>query len=488
MCNSKGISMISLIVTIVCIILLSSMAIGTGTKYIRESKAKDKESFISVMSTAVARRQEDTNINSVSYPYLGYYINDALVFERVFAPKVSETIYYEEGTWYIVDTTTARELGVVEPERYLETVDKNYAEEIKVALVDYETAKVYLIDAYPSEIAGLENNGGGPILGHTHRYVDYDLYPTCTEPRKCADCGFIDAEAKGHVYDPLATPELAVGDEENAHYNKVCKVCGMQGGYERHTFEYTHLVKDEKWYHKSTCTVCGYTRKNLAGVDNEERCTEFIKLPDSEAEKLTHHIRMCKICLHEEVETHKIVYRKISESMHEKYCGDELCGHVIAREYHTDNDGDEKCDYCGADIINYAYPQIAVVKMEKTLPTPASNDEKYIAKYGDTITLTFTADKQITNLEVYIGGHLIDSSNATITTTDNKTWTIEYVLDKARPIDDGNIKFSIYCESLSKVPIPSKIATTTDGKRVLFDGTSPIIDYVPKTDRVDEKI
>ncbi len=486
--DSKGISMISLIVTIVCIILLSSMAIGTGTKYIRESKAKDKESFISVMSTAVARRQEDTNINSISYPYLGYYIKDAVIFERVFAPKVSETIYFEEGTWYIVDTTTARELGVVEPERYLETVDQSYTEEIKVALVDYETAKVYLINAYSSEIAGLENNGGGPILGHTHRYVDYDLYPTCTEPRKCADCGFIDAEATGHVYDPLDAPALAVGDEENAHYNKVCKVCGMQGGYERHTFEYIHLVKDGKWYHKSTCNVCGYTKRNLAGVDNEERCKEFIKLPNSEADKVTTHIRACRICLHEEVESHDVTYRRISESMHEKYCADELCGHVIAREYHIDEDGDEKCDLCNSDIISFAYPQISVVKMEKTLPTPTKNDDKYIAKYGDTITLNFTADRQITNLEIHIGSHLIDSSNATITTTDNKTWSVEYVLDKARPLDDGNIRFSIYCESLSNVPIPSEITTTTDGKRVVFDGTNPVIDYIPKEDRVDEKM
>lgn len=486
--DSRGISMVSLIVTIVCIILLSSIAIGTGTKYIRETKSNSREAFISVMSNAVSRRHEDTNLNSVSYPYLGYYINDAVLFERVFAPKVAENIVFENATWYVVDTTTARELGVKEPEKYIETVDENYTEEIKVALVDYETARVYLIDAYSSEISGLENSGGGPILGHMHRYVDYDLYPNCTEPRKCADCGFIDAEPLGHVYDPLAAPLPAVGDEENAHYNKTCIVCSMQGGYERHIFVYTHFIKDGEWYHEAKCSACGYVKRNADGTDKEELCTQVVNLPELEDEKLVNHIRSCTVCLHEEVETHDIAYRRISESMHEKYCAHPLCGFLIAREYHVDNEAPEdKCDYCGADIISYEYPQIAIAEMKKTNPVPTTTEDKYIAKYGDTITLRFVADKQITNLEVYIGGHLMSSAIATISTTDNKEWTITYDISTARPIPDGNITFSIYCESLSSnVPLPSKITNTTDGRKVLFDGTNPTIQYIPKEDRVNE--
>lgn len=484
--DSKGISMISLIVTIVCIIVLSSLAIGTGTKYIRESRARDRETFITVMSSAVARRHEDTNLNSISYPYLGYYIKDGVIFDSVFAPKVAEEIKFEDATWYVVDTTTARELGVMEPEKYIETVDENYMEEITVALVDYESARVYLINAYASEISDLENFGGGPVLGHNHRYVDYELYPTCTEPRKCADCGFIDAEALGHTYDPLAAPELAVGDEENAHYNKVCTVCGMQGGYERHTFEYVHFIKDELWYHKASCTVCGYTKRNVDGTDREELCTQVINLPESEADKLINHIRSCRVCLHEVTEPHDVAYRRISESMHEKYCAHPLCGFLIAREYHVDNDGDERCDLCGSEIVSYAYPQISIVEMEKTNPVPVSNDDRYIARYGDTIKLKFVADKQIKNLEIYIGAHLLDASNATISTSDNKTWEVIYVLDTARSMDDGNIKFSIYCESLSEVPLPSKITSTTNGKIVLFDGTNPVVNYITKPERVDE--
>ncbi len=484
--DSKGISMISLIVTIVCIILLSSMAIGTGTKYIRETRAHNKETFISVMSSAVSRRHEDTNLNSVSYPYLGYYIDDSTIFERVFAPKVTEPITFEDSIWYIIDTATARELGVREPEKYIETIDAGYTEEITVALVDYASAEVYLIDANSSEIAGLPNVGTGPVLGHTHRYVNYDDYPTCTLPRKCADCGFIDAEPLGHEYDPLAGPMPASGDEENAHYNKNCIRCGMQGGYERHEFEYTHLVKDGVWYHKASCNVCGYTRKNADGTDKEERCAQNTRLPASETAKATSHIRFCMICLHEETENHIYAYRSISESMHEQYCSNNLCDHLILREFHVDSNSDELCDLCNATIISYEYPQLSRVEIEKTAPAPTSEEDKYIAKYGDTVTLRFTSDKQVTNVQVYIGGHLLDSSIATITSSDNKSWVITYRLDSVRPITDGKLSFRIDCESLTGTKLPAPIANTTNNKEIIFDGTNPIVEYIQKAERVDE--
>ena len=81
------------------------------------------------------------------------------------------------------------------------------------------------------------------------------------------------------------------------------------------------------------------------------------------------------------------------------------------------------------------------------------------------------------------------TSSATIETTDNKEWTITYQLSPARTIPDGNLAFSIYCESkAANVPLPSKITNATNGKKVLFDGTNPIVEYIPKEDRVDEII
>lgn len=481
--DSKGISMISLIVTIICTILLASLAIGTGSRYIMESRSRDRAAFVSVMSNAVARRHADTVLNSIAYPYLGYYVNDSVIFEKIFVPKVSEPIKYENGIWYVLDTATARELGVKEPEKYIETIDISYPETVKVALVNYATGKVYLIDAYASEMSGLDSVISGPVVGHHHRYVDEINYPNCTEPLKCADCGFISKEALGHKYDADRLPEPASGDEENAHYNRQCIVCDMQGGYEPHDFEYEHLEKNGNWYHKSYCVICGYSKKY--GIETEERCTEVIKLSESESERTNNHIRSCRVCGHTISEAHDVGYRRISESMHEKYCLNILCGHTITREYHVDDNSDSKCDLCNSDILSYSYPQLGIVEMVNV--NPISESQKYIAKYGDNVSLKIVADKAIRKetLEVIIAGQKVPQDD--LVTSDNKTWNIIFYLNPNVEIPNGDIAFRITCESMSGVELPAPITSTSDGKKVVFDGTAPSVQYVPKVDRVDEE-
>ncbi len=481
--DSKGISMISLIVTVICMILLASIAIGTGSKYIRESRSNDRAAFVSVMSNAVARRHADTVLNSTAYPYLGYYINDSVIFEKIFVPKVSEPIKYENGIWYVLDTSTARELGVKEPEKYIETIDISYPEIVKVALVDYATGKVYLIDAKASEMSGLDSIISGPVVGHDHRYVDEINYPNCTEPLKCADCGFILKESLGHKYDADKLPEPASGDEENAHYNRQCIVCGMQGGYEPHDFEYLHLVKNGNWHHRAYCIICGYEKKY--GIATEERCTEVIKLPESDSERTNNHIRSCRVCGHSVNEGHNIGYRRISESMHEVYCTNELCGYRIRREYHVDNDNNSKCDLCNSDIVSYSYPQLGIVEMSNA--NPLSEEQKYVAKYGDNISLKIIADKAIKKetLDITIAGQKVPQE--ALVTTDNKTWNIIFYLNPNVAIPNGNIAFRITCESMSGVELPAPVTSPSDGKRVVFDGTAPLVQYIQKVDRIDEK-
>jgi hypothetical protein len=172
--------------------------------------------------------------------------------------------------------------------------------------------------------------------------------------------------------------------------------------------------------------------------------------------------------------------------MHEKYCSNNLCDYLILREFHVDNNSDELCDLCNATIISYEYPQLSRVEIEKTSPTPTSDEDKYIAKYGDTVTLRFTTDKQVTNVQVHIGGHLLDSSIATITSSDNKSWVVTYKLEPVRPITDGELSFRIDCESLIGTKLPAPIANTTNNKEVIFDGTNPIVEYIPKVERLDE--
>ena len=74
-----------------------------------------------------------------------------------------------------------------------------------------------------------------------------------------------------------------------------------------------------------------------------------------------------------------------------------------------------------------------------------------------------------------------------MTTTDNKTWTIELKLEEAMNIPNGNISISINCESSGGVAMLSPVTNPTDGKNVVFDGTPPIIDYIDKDERADEE-
>lgn len=481
--NSKGISMISLIVTVLCTILLASLAIGTGTRYIRESRSKDRAAFISVMSNAVVRRHADTALNSIAYPYLGYRINDSVKFETIFVPKVSEPIKYENGIWYVLDTTTARELGVQEPERYVATIDLNYEEMVKVALVDYATGKVYLIDVNADEMGTFDSITSGPVSGHEHRYLSE---ATCTEAKKCEDCGFIDEEAKGHQYGEENRPEPASGDEENSHFNRKCIICNMQGGYEPHNFEFEHFIKDEEWYHKSKCTVCEYEKK--FGLEVEERCTEELRTIETEPDRSVYHIHFCRICEHTvEKERHNIQYRSIGVDMHEKYCADD-CGYKGVEEFHVDESVvDEKCDLCGADIIVTSYPKIGIVEMENA--NPISPEQKYIARYGDNIRLRVVSNKPLNkdSMEVYIAGRRVAAENIMIS-ENKKELNITFYLNPNVSTPDGVIQFSINGESVDGYEFPDGAITTTSNKTyVIFDGTSPEIEYIDKVDRINEK-
>lgn len=470
--KSSGISMISLIVTIIVTILLAGTAITLGTKYIKESKDKEKEVFVSVLSSAVAQRQEAINVNSFQYPYLGYYINDDSIFERIFASKIKDNISYDDGTWYVVDATTAGELGVKEAKTYINSIQTSSEDKVSVALVNYVSGTVYLVDISSSELANLELFSENVAEGHTHRYDRAE--PTCTLPVKCLECGFIYKEALGHSYND-STPTAVPGDEENSHSSKVCSRCGMTGGYEPHKFKASYIENSSPWLHEFKCEVCDYTKSE------SELCEIEYSLPTNTSEKETRHVMTCKVCGKTDTELHTIGYRRTSETTHEKYCTVEGCSYVIATEPHVNN-GYDVCEDCGSTIINYEYPTLRIVNIiNKNAESP---DERYIAKYGDEVQLTITADKPIRNLNVSIGNQAVPAGN--MTTSDNKTWNITLTLDKAMNLPDGNIAFSIMCESSSGIQMPEAVTRSTDGKNVVFDGTLPTISYIDKDTRASE--
>ncbi len=471
--------MISLIITIIVTVLLSSLAIGTGTKYLKESKSKDRSNFISVLSSAVSKRREDMNLNSNKYPYLGYHINNDVYFEQVIAPKVNESISYDDGDWYIVDTRSASSLGVRESEKYIDTF--NFSGDgsgtITVALVNYKTGRIYLLNVLPSDISSLPESSYTPE-GHVHRYIIEN--PTCTEPQKCIDCGYIYKEATGHIYSgDTSTPQPAVGDEANSHYERVCSVCGMPSGYAPHTFEYVFIIGSGPWKHKKKCNVCGYPE---ADDVNAENCSLAYTLPTLESEKEVYHKVTCKYCLHSANEPHDFGYREKSETMHEKYCKTPGCTYTVATEAHRDDDNNEICDDCNANIIDTTYPVLNVVTIVNMSAT--TEDKKYIATYGDTLKITVEANKSIQDLTVEISG----MTAVDMTSADEKNWEVTYLLDKTKQtLSDGRIPFSVTCATKgSGVSVLAPITQPTDGKNVIFDGSNPVGGYVDKEDRVNE--
>ena len=465
--KSKGISMISLVVTIIVTILLASMAVVIGSRYLRDSKNKNTEVFVSVLSNAVSKRHEDTNLNSSLYPYLGYYINDGTVFANKFAPKIPSSVSYDDGIWYVVDTDTAASLGVSESENYITSVEESSSGNGKVALVNYAQGTVYLIDVGASDISGLHLFEEGVDNGHVHTYLEG--YPTCTVPKKCINCGFIKEEALGHAYVSTA-PTATEGDEENSHYTKVCSRCGMPGGYEEHTRQYVHNTGS--WTHQFSCTVCGYVSASAIP------CTIVYSRPDDYTLRPTIHIKTCSVCGYTEQEAHTLAYRRISYAEHERYCTD--CGFVVLTDHHVDDNNDSKCDLCGADMVSY--PLFRIVTMVNSSATTESG--KYVAKYGDTVVLTLVADKEIRNLEVYIAGQKVPAGN--MSTSDNLTWKVSLNLTSAMGINDGDISLKVTCESTTGVAIPVPITSVTDGRYVVFDGTPPILQYIKKIIRAKE--
>ncbi len=413
--KANGISMISLIVTILCIILLSSMAIGTGVRYYKESVNKNTANFIALLSSAVSNRYEDSNINTLLYPYLGYYINNSGDFETIFAPKVNEPLSFSDGIWYIIDSPSATSLGIKEANEYIGTIQTG-SEDVTVALANYTNGAIYLIEVSSSDIGSLDLSTPN-VGGHTHRYIL--TAPTCTEPMKCADCGYILKEPLGHTYDTISTPTPA---DDEYHYNKVCTRCGMQGGYESHIFNYTHYETGGEWFHQKTCSVCNY---ELSG----EPCTKVYSLSTDESERAINHIINCYICSHTTTEPHTLSYRYISEALHEIYCTIPQCEYVTA-ELHSDSNGDDVCDLCGGAIIDYTYPQLLNVSIVNSSAT--TEEGKFYAKYNDTIKLTFTSDKQMQNLVVTIAGQQLPSTN--VTSSDNKNWTATLLLEPAHAI------------------------------------------------------
>ena len=475
--NSRGITMASLVIVITVIVLLATMAIGFGYRYLVKTKQTNEEVFVEVLSSAVTKRENNFAVSSEEYPRVGYRIKSSDAFKSIvekYVPRITGNyeMMYERGSWYIVDNNYAGKLGVKGSEDFLDTLGSSDDGKMKLALIDYISGTVLLFDASTSDagsiISGVEQSGGlEPSDGHVH---DYNIpAATCTEDRKCVICGYVIQPALGHLYsDGAATPI-----DEEFHYRKTCERCGMQGGIERHSGlnEYVWYESgDGTWYHYNGCTVCGWARDD--GHRNYQRCTTKYEITSD-----TIHTLKCQVCLHGEEAPHRLKYNYLDENYHEYVCTD--CGYYRSKfEPHRDPNHDNICDDCGGEIILTEEPVLEQVTIQnKEYPT-----SKYVTN-GETIVLTYVSDKAIYDSIVTIAGYGNEKLNYTYS-SDRRTCTVElYVSDDVNIEQNTEIAFSINCKSLTTGKwIVDPIVKTSDGSSLTYDSLAPLGEYVYKTE------
>ena len=245
--SSKGITLASLVVIIASTILLSSLAISTGYRYIKKVNEADETYFKEILSNAVLKREKNYNINSGDYNRLGYYINNQELFDDIIDKFVNKIVsankkeLFENGKWYIVDSESAKELGVKDADKYINTFNKEENKKVKVSMVDYISGSVYVFDIEKEKMEKeieTEKEKSKDKIGCEHKNKSL---LTCTTDEKCLECGLVLEVASGHVYNEGAPAEY----DKEFHYTKECEKCGTLSGFEKHSGD-------------TTCNKCGY--------------------------------------------------------------------------------------------------------------------------------------------------------------------------------------------------------------------------------------
>ena len=99
--KNRGISMISLMVVIVSIVIISSIAITAGYRFIQESKETEKSALVSVVSEAAYKRQNDYNVDKTNLLWsktMFFFIN--ILNKQVLAASQINN-YYNLRQWQV---------------------------------------------------------------------------------------------------------------------------------------------------------------------------------------------------------------------------------------------------------------------------------------------------------------------------------------------------------------------------------------------------
>lgn len=369
--NNKGISMISLVVVIVSVIILSTLAVVAGYRYMQESERAEKATLTSIISEAAYKRQNDYNVDARSYYEGSVILDESDINDSNFKnlpkdfdaekEKINQKLNGTSPVWFVLDGESAKGLGVEKVDKYekyivndLNSIPKEDEKYSPVALVEYITGSTYLVEMKGSfdleppadhehvwATATCTENSKCRICGQElpNTKLGHDIIPqTCTQAEMCRRCGEIFKEAKGHDFD--------YGTDSPWTYNALkhwveCKNgCGTQKEIANHAKNYIALDSSDANYHKyhiENCYICGwesvFTEHEIVIINIDAR----------------HHKRYCTLCNYEVI--HEDDGWHTSNEEHWKECDD--CNpdnKKILEENHIDEDGDHVCDVCGRDL------------------------------------------------------------------------------------------------------------------------------------------
>ena len=229
--SKKGISMISLVITIIVIVILIGVVTTTGYRYIIEGNKVKTEAVVSIISEAAYRRQNDLSSGVAEAYYEGYSFvvdgdNNLTRYEKIKglpegdftgsngaggADGIPDCLQEDGAKWYLFDVQSAEALGVKESEKFI-TRNISYPdalkeEEVKLVLADYCTGNGYFVEMPKELVSDSIRQEGGCLNSPTGNH-DYKIIATCTKPALCRYCGEADPlnPALGHNFtEPTCT-------------------------------------------------------------------------------------------------------------------------------------------------------------------------------------------------------------------------------------------------------------------------------------------
>lgn len=312
--NNKGISLVSLIIIIVATIILISVVVTVGYDYIEESNRAKIEAVVKLIGDAAKDKQDEMHqVDSDPTHYIGYPLKPEGLDKISGLPDNFEIV--EGDVWYFIDANSAKELGVVETEKYIEEdLDSPAVSEIpKLVLANYVDGNAYFVEINKMYLDyTIEDSTCNEALGRRHLWTAQ----TCLRGSYCMACNNphpTKSAPLGHGYLPATCTSAAICVR--------CFEIDLTQPAKGHEFELDE-VGNEKWStdairHWKECIRC-HMRKETA---SHEKGYIRILASGSSTYDAKHHRELCSICSWESVKTpHEIEYEITGDTSHRRYC------------------------------------------------------------------------------------------------------------------------------------------------------------------------